>query len=202
MTTPEEAVRKYLKGIGEIPKEDPPQAVPLTIREIIEQDIRWKKVLDFANRLEDHLKRKDFRVDRYEYPDQKMILLDFRDPILEVLMREIALKIGRNGWYASIQSKGSIQIESYGDEQVKVVGDIPLSMLRPRDVESGLFRQVLKDGRPAQITELHFHMWDHKPAVHIHIEGVDIDPEKLGEFISKIRDISRRFATERYPRLE
>ena len=202
MTTPEEAVRKYLKGIEAIPKEDPPQEVPLTFEEILEQDVRWKKLLDFADNLEYYLIKRGFRTHIYEYPTQMMILLDFKDPSLEEAITKIGRKIGKDSWYATIQSKGSMQIESYGDDHIRVSGDIPLSMLRPEDIVSGLFRQVLKDGRPAQITELHFHMWDHRPAVHIHVEGIDVDPVKLGEFIAKVRNISYKFATERYPRLE
>ena len=197
MTTPEEAVRKYLKGIGVIPEEDPPQHQASELE--LEEDERWRKVSDFAKRLRSYLEMNGFEVTVYEYPLMLSATLDFYDPSVNEALERLGEQIQMDGWYATIQSKGSISIEAYGNKQVKVEGDIPLSMMRPRDVESGMFRQVLADGRPAQITELHFHMWDHRPAVHIHIEGVDVDPERLADFISKIRSISYRFATRKSP---
>ena len=195
MTTPEEAVRKYLKGIGAIPEEDPPQRQALELE--LKEDERWRRVSDFVNRLRSCLERNGFKVTVYEYPLLNYATVDFHDPSLVETLEKIGKQIQMDGWYATIQSRGSLSIEAYGDKQVKVEGDIPLSMMRPRDVESGLFRKVLADGRPAQITELHFHMWDHRPAVHIHIEGVDVDPERLADFISKIRNISYEFATRK-----
>ena len=54
--------------------------------------------------------------------------------ITEEAITKIGRKIGKDSWYATIQSKGSMQIESYGDDHIRVSGDIPLSMLRPEAV--------------------------------------------------------------------
>ena len=199
MTTPEEAVRKYLKGIGAIPKEDPPQAAPVfeVLREI-ELKRKMETILRPAVRkFQTYLEIKGFITRVYEYSPNS-IIVDFHDPDLEVELMEVAGRLNhlKGERYASIQTRGSIEFSIYNDEYV-VRGDIPVSMLRPIHPSEEFWRETIKEEKPADITEVHLHMWDHKPAVHIHVEGKNVDPTKLAHFITRIRDISKRFLTER-----
>jgi len=165
----------------------------VSIYELLTSDPRWKLVKSYATRFVNRLKAKGFRCNVFQYPGIKMAVVDFYDPELRSKLSEIAEVVERNGTYGRIQTKGSLSFELVEEYQVLVRGDIPVSMLRPEKTEIGFWREVISENKTANITEIHLHMWDHKPGVHVHIEGLNPDPVKLADFVSKIRDISKRF---------
>jgi len=192
MTTPEEAVRKYLKGIGALPREDPPQ---LTAREYFEREAAIERAKRRARNFARLLRLRGFEVQIFEYTRSSVV--DFYDPYL----REKLVKKGVESRvypdhikardYASVATRGSI---AFYDS--KIDGDIPVSMLRPDIPKRSFLRMVVQEEKPTDITEVHLHMWDHRPTVHVHIEGENVDLEKLVEFVCRIRDISRTFLEE------
>lgn len=188
MTTPEEAVREYLKGIGAIPKEDPDQQIVLdrerTFRYMVERFVNDLKNYGFVTRT-------------WGYYEAFHVGVDFYDPDLEVLLTEKGevYDHAKAEQYASVQTRGSVFFRFINGNLV-VEGDIPVAMLRPIHPEDAFWREVIREEKPTDITEVHLHMWDHKPAVHIHIEGKNVDPRKLARFIARLNNISKRFITE------
>ena len=190
MTTPEEAVRKYLKGIGAIPKEDPERFTDL---EQEREGVFRHMIETFVN----DLHRYGFVTRVWGYYKAFHVGVDFYDPDLEVLLAEkgTVYDHAKAEQYASIQTRGSVFFRFINDA-LTVEGDIPVAMLRPIHPSDEFWRETIKEEKPTDITEVHLHMWDHKPAVHIHIEGRNVDPAKLARFIAKINNISKRFITE------
>ena len=189
MTTPEEAVRKYLKGIGAIPKEDPPQ---INVERVTER--QWWIAADHFVR---ELRRRGFHVEITTVPFRG-VAVDFYDPSLrsKLVEKGMTSRVYPDGFiakeYATVATRGSIMFQGS-----KVEGDIPVSMIRPDIPEVRFLRAIIREEKPADITEVHLHMWDHRPTVHIHIEGENVDPQKLVNFVCRIRDISIHFITER-----
>ena len=187
MTTPEEAVRKYLKGIGVIPEEDPPQIARTDV--LVERARR--RAINFARLL--RLRGFIIEISRFA----RMTAVDFYDPYLRDKLIEKGMKSRlyrdsrRVVEYATVATRGSI---AFWDS--KIEGDIPVAMLRPDIPEIPFLRMVIQEEKPAEITEVHLHMWNHRPTVHIHIKGEDIDLGKLVEFVCRIRDVSRMFLEE------
>ena len=194
MTTPEEAVRKYLKGIGTIPEEDPPQQTTLQLE--IEKARTFRYMIE---RFVNDLKNYGFVTRTWGYYEAfPNVGVDFYDPDLEMLLAEKGevYNHAKAERYASVQTRGSVFFR-FINNTLTVEGDIPVAMLRPIHPSDEFWRETIKEEKPTDITEVHLHMWDHKPAVHIHIEGKNVDPTKLAHFITRIRDISKRFLTER-----
>lgn len=130
--------------------------------------------------------------------------------ILESKIYEDGLKAEQ---YAGITTRGSIAItaSNYSDE-ILYEGDIPVSMIRPDKPIEPFIRAVISEWYPTPlISEVHLHMWDHKPAVHIHIKGsirvtrLDVDDpipflrkhaKYFRGYIEHLTDISKTFLEE------
>ena len=82
MTTPEEAVRKYLKGIGVIPEEDPPQIARTDV--LVERARR--RAINFARLL--RLRGFIIEISRFA----RMTAVDFYDPYLRDKLIEKGMK--------------------------------------------------------------------------------------------------------------
>ena len=190
MTTPEEAVRKYLKGIGAIPKEDPEQFADL------EQE-RERVFRHMVETFVSDLHRYGFVTRTWGHYEAFHVGVDFYDPDLEMLLAEKGAVYNhvKAEQYATVQTRGSVFFR-FINNALAVEGDIPVAMLRPIHPKDEFWRETIKEEKPTDITEVHLHMWDHKPAVHIHIEGRNVDPRKLARFIARINNISKRFITE------
>ena len=141
-----------------------------------------------AREFADYLRLRDFSTRIVDYPSGATV--DFYDPDLRRKIEMIATRYNHEGAvdYSIVQTRGSIQFRD-----MEIEGKIPISMIRPEVPLESFVRQMIVEEKPAEITEVHLHIWDHKPAVHIRVKGEYVDPFRLATFVSNIRNISWRF---------
>lgn len=123
-------------------------------------------------------------------------VVDFYDPKLRRTLREIGAAYDRETALTfSDLVVGSLEFTVEPGVRIMFSGDIPMAAMRKYDTRGTSWREKIVIPRGINVTELHWHTIDGRPATHIHISGVDVPLRRLVEFVAALRDISEKFAT-------
>jgi len=156
---------------------NPPQEA-LLARMMPEERVAYARAK--ARKFKEALKEKGYFTYYEETPSGALVDFYPRD------IREETAKMSEDEAYAMIGSSGSLEFK---DDIVE--GEFPLQMYRKPEAK-GFRRKTVEVPRGIPITELHPHVWDHKPMVHIHIYG-PTPLDKLIDFVTEVRAASREF---------